>query len=100
MLSDMKSLHGEPGQGGGPPGGGPPGGGPPGGLDDSEDPMWVPGDIIYNGKKWYRSGVRFKGNSSLVSTWSRGLLKLAFKLDFDEFEDEYPQIDNQRFYGF
>ena len=100
MLSDMKSLHGEPGQGGGPPGGGPPGGGPPGGLDDSEDPMWVPGDIIYNGKKWYRAGVRFKGNSSLVSTWSRGLLKLSFKLDFDEFEDEYPQIDNQRFYGF
>lgn len=27
-------------------------------------------------------------------------MKLSFKLDFDEFEDEYPQIDNQRFYGF
>jgi len=27
-------------------------------------------------------------------------LKLPFKLDFDEFEDYYPQIDNQRFYGF
>jgi len=95
MLSDMKSLHGEPGQGGGPPKGG-----PPGGLDDTENPMWVPGDIIYNGKKWYRVGVRFKGNSSLHSSWSRGLMKLPFKLDFDEFEDEYPQIDNQRFYGF
>ena len=21
-------------------------------------------------------------------------------MDFDEFEDDYPQIDNQRFYGF
>lgn len=28
------------------------------------------------------------------------MLKLPFKLDFDEFEDDYPQIDNQRFYGF
>jgi spore coat protein CotH len=27
-------------------------------------------------------------------------MKLSFKLDFDEFEDEYTQIDNQRFYGF
>jgi len=27
-------------------------------------------------------------------------LKLSFKLDFDEFEDQYPQIDDQRFYGF
>jgi spore coat protein CotH len=25
---------------------------------------------------------------------------LSFKLDFDEFEDEYPEINNQRFYGF
>ena len=25
---------------------------------------------------------------------------MSFKLDFDEFEDDYPQIDNQRFYGF
>ena len=27
-------------------------------------------------------------------------MKLSFKLDFDEFEDDYPQIKNQRFYGF
>jgi spore coat protein CotH len=25
---------------------------------------------------------------------------MPFKLDFDEFEDDYPDIDNQRFYGF
>nr|WP_246124544.1 CotH kinase family protein [Bizionia gelidisalsuginis] len=45
-------------------------------------------------------GVRFKGNSSLQSSWQEGILKLSLKLDFDEFEDDYPQIDNQRFYGF
>ena len=27
-------------------------------------------------------------------------MKLSFKLDFDEFEDDYPQIKNQRFFGF
>ncbi len=46
------------------------------------------------------SGVRFKGNSSLMNTWSSGSLALPFKLDFDEFEDENPAIENQRFYGF
>jgi spore coat protein CotH len=45
-------------------------------------------------------GVRFKGNSSLKDTWSSGSLELPFKLDFDEFEDENPAIQDQRFYGF
>jgi len=35
-----------------------------------------------------------------MSGWREGTLKLPFKLDFDEFEDDYPEIDNQRFYGF
>lgn len=65
-----------------------------------EDPLMVPAEVFYNGKEWYRVGVRFKGNSSLQSTWSSGNLKLSFKLDFDEYEDDYPQIENQRFYGF
>ncbi|QDO94946.1 spore coat protein [Formosa sediminum] len=65
-----------------------------------EDPIFVPGEVFYNGIEWYRVGIRFKGNSSLQSSWSAGILKLSFKLDFDEFEDDYPQIDNQRFYGF
>jgi hypothetical protein len=43
MLNNMEELHGAPGTGG-PGGPGKPGG--PGGLDTSEDPMWVPGDII------------------------------------------------------
>lgn len=65
-----------------------------------ENPVFVPGEVFYEGKEWYRVGIRFKGNSSLSSTWGQGNMKLSFKLDFDEFEDEYPQIDNQRFYGF
>ena len=100
MLDDMTTNYGEFGTTtGGPGGGGPPAGG--GGLVEAdEDPIFVPADVFYEGKEWYRVGIRFKGNSSLQSTWSSGNLKLSFKLDFDEFEDEYPQIDNQRFYGF
>lgn len=72
-----------------------------GGLQDvDEDPIFVPAEVFYAGRQWYRVGVRFKGNSSLQSSWRAGILKLSFKLDFDEYEDDYPQIDNQRFYGF
>jgi spore coat protein H len=76
------------------------GGGTEGGSFSDEDPIFVPAEVYYNGIEWYRVGVRFKGNSSLQSSWQNGILKLSFKLDFDEFEDDYPQIDNQRFYGF
>ena len=97
MLDDMTSLYGVFGGSGGPGAGGPGGGGL---IDVDEDPIFVPGEVFYNGKAWYRVGVRFKGNSSLQSSWLGGILKLSFKLDFDEFEDQYPQIDNQRFFGF
>ena len=90
MLDDMTATYGSFGSGGG-----------QGGLTESdEDPIFVPAEVFYNDKQWYRVGVRFKGNSSLQSSWRNGILKLSFKLDFDEFEDDYPQIDNQRFYGF
>jgi spore coat protein CotH len=45
-------------------------------------------------------GIRFKGNSSLQSSYRSGIDKLSFKLDFDEYENDYPEITDQRFYGF
>ncbi|KPK22483.1 MAG: hypothetical protein AMJ70_05920, partial [Dehalococcoidia bacterium SG8_51_3] len=73
----------------------------PGWIDmTSENPKWIPATIEFNGLTWTNVGVRYKGNSSLRSSWSRGSLKLPLKLDFDEFEDDYPEIENQRFYGF
>ena len=69
-------------------------------LASERDPVFVPADVYYNDRQWYRVGIRFTGNSSLQSSWTSGNLKLSFKMDFDEFEDDYPQIDNQRFYGF
>lgn len=90
MLDDMTDLYGEFGQRSSGTG-----------LSDiDENPIFVPTDVYYNGRQWYRVGIRFKGNSSLQTSWQQGILKLSFKMDFDEFEDDYPQIDNQRFYGF
>ncbi|MCP4631322.1 MAG: spore coat protein [candidate division Zixibacteria bacterium] len=89
MLDDMTANYGTFGRGShGPP------------PNSGNNPVWVSSSILYNSIEWYKVGVRFKGNSSLMSTWSSGIGKLSFKLDFDQFEDSYPQIENQRFYGF
>ena len=84
--------------GGGRPGG--EGGGMGAGDMTSENPTWVEATIEFEGNTWTYVGVRYKGNSSLTSGWRNGTEKLPFKLDFDEFEDEHPEIDDQRFYGF
>jgi spore coat protein H len=89
----------QPPEGGFPQGGGIPGGGV-GGLESDVNPVWVESTIEFNGETWNNVGIRYKGNSSLRSLWSSGALNLPFKLDFDEFEDTYPEITNQRFYGF
>lgn len=65
-----------------------------------ENPVWVTADLTFNGTTWTNVGFRLKGNSSLMSGWGEGNYKLPFRLDFDQFEDTYPEIDNQRFYGF
>ncbi|MFI3239111.1 MAG: CotH kinase family protein [Bacteroidales bacterium] len=72
-----------------------------GGVTDLDfTPIWVPCTVTYNGTDWYQVGVRFKGNSSLSTAYSSGNQKLSLKLDFDEYEDVYPELNNQRFYGF
>ncbi len=63
-------------------------------------PIFVPCNVTFEGKEWYNVGVRYKGNSSLEGGYSSGVYKLSLKLDFDEYEDYYPALKNQRFYGF
>ena len=87
MLDDMTAIYGAFGVSSSPSGG-------------DIDPISIPAEVFYNGLEWYRVGVSFEENSSLQKSWQSGILKLAFKLDFDKFEDDYPQIENQRFYGF
>ena len=61
------------------------------------EPAYIPVDFYFNGIQWYHVGIRYKGNSSLKNTSSN---KLPFKFNFDVFEDSFPEINNQRFYGF
>ncbi len=63
-------------------------------------PVWVPATISFEGLIWSKVGVRYKGNSTLLNASRSGGDKYPFKLDFDEFEDDFPEINNQRFYGF
>ena len=76
------------------------GGGGMMGGDDDDNPIWVDATIEFGDETWEHVGFRLKGNSSLKSSWSSGSYKLPFKLDFDEFEDDYTETENQRFYGF
>jgi hypothetical protein len=98
MMSDMESMAGAfgargTGRGGGglppppaglpdggpPPGmgmfpdGGPPGGGPFGGGAAGEffprTPVYVPSTVQFEGQTWQYVGIRFKGDSSLSTTW-------------------------------
>ncbi len=69
-------------------------------LDSSVNPIYVPVTVVFKGMTWTHVGMRFKGNSSLRSAWGSNNMKLPFRLDFDQFEDDYPEIDDQRFYGF
>jgi len=79
---------------GAPPGGG---GGPM--LENGEDPIYRPCTVKVDGVSWNYVGIRYKGNSSLRSSWGRSL-KMPFRIDMDEFESEHPEIKNQRMYGF
>ncbi len=64
------------------------------------NPIWVPCTVHFEGRSWAHVGLRFKGNSSLGRTWSSGSYKLPLKLDFDQFEDDHPETEDQRFFGF
>jgi len=68
--------------------------------DSDENPIYVPCSLFFNDIQWYQAGIRFKGNSSLKTTWGLGIWKLPLRLNMDRFEDEYPEINNQRFFGF
>ncbi len=92
MQDDLDDLY------GGSSGGGP-GGMGGGGTFSDETPLYVPCNIEFNGLNWYHVGIRYKGNSSL-SAYSSGVNKLPFRLEFDQFEDDYPEITGQTFYGF
>jgi spore coat protein H len=93
ILNNVQSLFGYAfGAGGSQPGG-------PGSFPEQE-PDYAAVSLRFNDTEWYKVGFRLKGNSTLRNSWRSGIYKLPFRLHFDKFEDDYPQIKNQRFYGF
>lgn len=68
--------------------------------ENHDIPRYIPCSVFFEGKQWYKVGIRAKGSMPLWIVWSEGRMKFPFKLDFDEFEDRYPAIKNQRFFGF
>ncbi len=64
------------------------------------NPIWVPVTVEFESQTWRQVGFRYKGNTALSMSWGNNATALPFKLDFDEFEDDHPELDNQRFYGF
>lgn len=97
IRTDMISVKGSDFGVGGTQGGGGMGGG---GVNSTTEPKYVSVTLKFNGKTWNNVGFRLKGNSSLSSIWRSGIYKLPFRMQFDEFEDKYPEINDQRLYGF
>jgi spore coat protein H len=64
------------------------------------EPMFVRVTVHHNGRVWTGVGMRYKGNSSLMSARRSENGKIPFRLDFDQYEEELPETRNQRFYGF
>jgi spore coat protein CotH len=61
---------------------------------------YVVSSVQFNGESWNSVGFRYSGNSTLQTSWRNGTQKISFRLDFDEYEDQDPATQNQRFYGF
>jgi len=64
------------------------------------NPIYVETTCRFGDYVWEHVGIRFKGNSSLRDAAQSGVLKIPFHLEFDHYEDQYPQTDDQRFFGF
>lgn len=71
------------------------------GTDAADDDLtYVECAVAFKGELWEHVGIRFKGNSTLTSTIASDSWKYPLHLDFDEFEDIYPETKDQRFFGF
>ena len=66
----------------------------------TRDPIYVPVTVHHDGRVWTHVGMRYKGNSSLMMAGIGGGGKIPFRLDFDRYDKEFPEIQDQRFYGF
>lgn len=71
------------------------------GLDLFESvSAWHEAELSADGVKWAHVGIRLRSNSELADAWKARTNRFPFRITTDKWENEYPSIDNQRFYGF
>lgn len=68
-------------------------------VQSGADPIYRPCSLRFEGQTWRQVGIRYKGESSLQNAWDKSR-KLPFRLDFEEFASEHPELKGQRFFGF
>jgi len=61
-------------------------------------PSYFRADIEFDGVLYTSVGVRYKGASTLIA--SENSIKRPLRIKMDEWEDETPEITNQRMFGF
>jgi spore coat protein CotH len=69
-------------------------------LREGSNPDFFEATLIYDGITWEHIGIRYKGNSTLENSWKTGMKNLPLRFNFDYYEDDYPETENQRFFGF
>ena len=57
----------------------------------SRDPKDVPVTVLHDGRTWTSVGMRYKGNSSLLSSMISGNGKIPFRLDFFQVREGRPR---------
>jgi spore coat protein H len=61
------------------------------------DPAYFEATLRFEGHEWTHVGYRYKGNNGLASADPN---KRPFRLKLDELEETFPEITDQRLYGF
>ena len=56
-------------------------------LEQAGGETYIPCDVVVDGEKISRAGLRAKGNNSLRLTEEYGLHRYSLKLEFDHYED-------------
>jgi hypothetical protein len=66
----------------------------------ARDPAYFKTTVSFQGNTWHNVGIRYKGGSSLSGAYFLRSQMIGFRISFDEYDTEYPEIQNQKFFGF
>lgn len=70
------------------------------GVEFSRDPEYFKTTISFQGNTWHNVGIRYKGGSSLSGAYFLQSQMIGFRVSLDEYDGEYPELKNQKFFGF